>query len=52
METGANVVPLLNGHRVKNDMGKTKALSAAFMSGFASKTRLHEPLAPETHVKV
>lgn len=48
METGANVVPLLNGNRelAKNDMKKAKALSAAFTSGFASKTRPHESLAP------
>lgn len=54
METRANVVPLLNGHRelVKNDVEKAKALSAAFTSGFASKTRFHDSLAPETHGKV
>lgn len=53
-ETGANMVPLLNGHGelVKNDMEKAKALRAAFTSGFASKMRLHESLAPKNHGKV
>lgn len=53
METGANVVPLPNGHGelVKNDKEKAKALSVAFTSGFASRTRLWESLAPETHGK-
>lgn len=52
METGESVVTLLNGHTVENDKEKTKALGAAFTSGFASKTRLHEPLSPKTRGKV
>ena len=53
-ETGANVGPLLNGpgELVTNDMEKAKVLSAAFTSGFASKTSLQESLAPETQGKV
>lgn len=53
-KSGANVGLLLNGPGkvVTNDMAKVKVLSAAFTSGFASKTSLQESLGPETHGKV
>jgi len=45
---------LLNGpgELVTNDVEKAKVLTAAFTSGFASKTKLQESLASDTHGKV